>query len=230
MASLKVRVGIAGTGFIGGVHARSARLAGARIVGVAASSAENATAAANPSTPASGASAEELVRDPEVDVVHICTPNHLHFPLAKAALAAGKHVVCEKPLALDAAGAQRLGSRPPSRAGRCRPVRLPLLPHGARGAGADRAGETGRCTSCTAPTSRTGCVAPRTTTGGWTKAWVGRAGVRGHRSHWCDLVEFVTVQRVVRISARTLTTVSNESATRGGRPSPALMAPASCGR
>ena len=48
------------------------------------------------------------MRDPDIDVVHICTPNHLHLPLAEAALAAGKHVICEKPLALDAAGAQQL--------------------------------------------------------------------------------------------------------------------------
>src|SRR5215208_6323440 len=105
----ELRVGIAGTGFIGGVHARSARLAGARIVAVAASSPENAAAAAaglhaDRALP----SADELVHDPEVDVVHICAPNHLHQPLAEAALAAGKHVVCEKPLALDADGAERL--------------------------------------------------------------------------------------------------------------------------
>ena len=48
------------------------------------------------------------MQDPELDVVHICTPNHLHEPLAAAALAAGKHVVCEKPLAMDAAGAELL--------------------------------------------------------------------------------------------------------------------------
>ena len=104
-----LRAAIAGTGFIGGVHARSARLAGATIAGVAASSPERAAEAAA----ALGAerafdSAEEMVRDPDVDVVHICTPNHLHLPLAEAALAAGKHVICEKPLALDGAGAQRL--------------------------------------------------------------------------------------------------------------------------
>jgi predicted dehydrogenase len=105
----ELRVGIAGTGFIGGVHARSARLAGARVVAVAASSPESAAAAAaelhaDRALP----SADELVHDPEVDVVHICTPNHLHQPLAEIALAAGKHVVCEKPLALDADGAERL--------------------------------------------------------------------------------------------------------------------------
>jgi predicted dehydrogenase len=48
-------------------------------------------------------SLEDLVNDPSVDVVHVCTPNHLHFEQAKAALGAGKHVMCEKPLAMDTA-------------------------------------------------------------------------------------------------------------------------------
>jgi predicted dehydrogenase len=46
-------------------------------------------------------SAEEMLGDPDIEVVHITSPNHLHFPHAKAALLAGKHVVCEKPLAMD---------------------------------------------------------------------------------------------------------------------------------
>src|SRR3954447_588775 len=102
-----VRVAIAGTGFIGAVHARSARLAGASLVGVAASSPESARRA----QAALGAqrafdSAEEMVVADDIDVVHICTPNHLHVPLAEAALAAGKHVILEKPIAMDAQGAR----------------------------------------------------------------------------------------------------------------------------
>ena len=136
MGSEQLRVGIAGTGFIGGVHARSARLAGARVVAVAASSSKSAEAAAAAlGAERAAPSAEELVQDPELDVVHICTPNHLHQPLAEAALAAGKHVVCEKPLAMDAAGAElaRGGGRrgePPGRGS----VRVPLLPDRSRGA------------------------------------------------------------------------------------------------
>ena len=42
-----------------------------------------------------------IVADPRIDVVDICTPNHLHAEMALAAIAAGKHVYCEKPLALD---------------------------------------------------------------------------------------------------------------------------------
>src|SRR6476659_1921730 len=106
-----VRVAIAGTGFIGAVHARSARLAGASLVGVAASSPESARRA----QAALGAdrafdSADEMVAADGIDVVHICTPNHLHVPLAEAALAAGKHVILEKPIALDAAGANELAA------------------------------------------------------------------------------------------------------------------------
>src|ERR687893_456069 len=104
-----LRVAIAGAGFIGGVHARSARLAGAHLVGASASSPERAADAAL----AFGAerafeSSEALVEADDVELVHICTPNHLHLPLAETALARGKHVICEKPLALDAAGAARL--------------------------------------------------------------------------------------------------------------------------
>src|SRR3954451_15456011 len=106
-----VRVAIAGTGFIGAVHARSARLAGASLVGVAASTPESGRRAAA----ALGAErafddAQALVEADGIDVVHICTPNHLHVPLAEAALAAGKHVICEKPLALDAGAAAGLAA------------------------------------------------------------------------------------------------------------------------
>src|SRR3954447_26126754 len=109
MTGSELRVGIAGTGFIGAVHARSARLAGARLVGVAASTPSRAERAAA----ALGAerafdTAEQLVASADDDVVHVCTPNHLHVALAQAALAAGKHVICEKPIALDGAGAQAL--------------------------------------------------------------------------------------------------------------------------
>ena len=43
---------------------------------------------------------EEMLADPDIDVVHLATPNYLHHPHAKAALLAGKHVICEKPLAM----------------------------------------------------------------------------------------------------------------------------------
>src|SRR3954469_25130676 len=112
-----VRVAIAGTGFIGAVHARSARLAGASLVGVAASTPESSRrAAAALGAERAFENSEALVTAEDVDVVHICTPNHLHVPLAEAALAAGKHVICEKPIALDGAGGRAWPTaRPPGR-------------------------------------------------------------------------------------------------------------------
>src|SRR5688572_25731363 len=103
---MPLQAGIVGTGFIGRIHARSAVLAGAHLAGVAASSPASARAAADElGADRAFDSADELVRDHGVDVVHVCTPNNLHLPLAEAALAAGKHVICEKPLAVDVAGA-----------------------------------------------------------------------------------------------------------------------------
>ena len=108
LSDRRLGAAIVGAGFIGAVHARSARLAGARLAGVATSTPERSReAAARLGAPAFD-DAEALVTAPDVDVVHLCTPNHLHAPLAMSALAAGKHVVCEKPLALDAREAAAL--------------------------------------------------------------------------------------------------------------------------
>src|SRR5688500_12144940 len=87
-----VRAGVIGAGFIGAVHARAVRRAGGRIVGVAASSARSSEqAAARLGAERAFPSAEALALSSDVDVVHICTPNDLHVPLAEAALDAGKH-------------------------------------------------------------------------------------------------------------------------------------------
>ena len=133
------RVGVIGAGFIGEVHARALRRAGARLVGVAASSPDTTDEAVARLGAERGFAPEELATSPDVDVVHICTPNHLHAPLALAALEAGKHVVCEKPLATDPATAAGPGGRRrPGGHRRHGAVRLPLLPDGPRGAGPGR--------------------------------------------------------------------------------------------
>jgi predicted dehydrogenase len=51
---------------------------------------------------------KEALADPDVSVVHICTPNQFHYPIARDALAAGKHVICEKPMAMSTAEADDL--------------------------------------------------------------------------------------------------------------------------
>jgi predicted dehydrogenase len=98
--SKPLRAAVVGTGFIGRVHVRCARLAGAEVVGVAASTPERSTEAAQSmQVPRGYASGLEAARDKDVDVIHICTPNSYHMEVAQAALESGKHVICEKPLA-----------------------------------------------------------------------------------------------------------------------------------
>jgi len=100
-----LRAAVAGTGFIGAVHVEALRRLGVQVVGVCASTLERAAAK---SLAAAYESFEALLADDRVDVVHITTPNHLHHGQASAALAAGKHVVCEKPLAVSSAESAEL--------------------------------------------------------------------------------------------------------------------------
>jgi predicted dehydrogenase len=95
---------VIGTGFIGAVHVEALRRLGVQVYGVVGSSHARATErAAALGLPPAYPSFEAMLADPRVDVVHITSPNHLHYPQASAALAAGKHVVCEKPLAMTSA-------------------------------------------------------------------------------------------------------------------------------
>jgi predicted dehydrogenase len=97
-----IKAAVVGTGFIGVVHVEALRRLGVEVTGVVGSSperaAEKARAAALPSP---YPSFEAMLDDPAVEVVHLTTPNHLHHPQVRDVLAAGKHVVCEKPLAMN---------------------------------------------------------------------------------------------------------------------------------
>src|ERR687888_2810110 len=93
----KLKAGVVGTGFVGVVHVEALRRLGIEVLGVVGSTPERA--AAKGIAPVSP-SYEALLEDDRLDVVHITTPNYLHYPQVKQALAAGKHVICEKPLAL----------------------------------------------------------------------------------------------------------------------------------
>lgn len=95
---------VIGTGFIGTVHIWALRRLGVRVEGVLGSSPERgAERAAEIGVARAYESLDQLLSDPAVDVVHVTSPNHAHYPQVKAILAAGKHVVCEKPLAMTAA-------------------------------------------------------------------------------------------------------------------------------
>jgi len=102
-------VGVVGTGFIGPVHIEALRRLGIHVKGIVGSSAGRAaskTKALHLDTVYD--SFEAMIADSDIRVVHITSPNHLHHPQAKAALLAGKHVVCEKPLAMNASESAEL--------------------------------------------------------------------------------------------------------------------------
>jgi predicted dehydrogenase len=106
----RIGMGIVGAGFVGPHHVDAVRRLGfVDIVAVAGSSEASAKAKAD----ALGArkaygNYEALLDDPDVDVVHNATPNYLHYPVNAAAIAKGKHVVSDKPLAMTAAEAKQL--------------------------------------------------------------------------------------------------------------------------
>jgi predicted dehydrogenase len=199
-----LRAGIVGAGFVGRIHARSARLAGARIAAVAASTPERSTEAREELGAERGfASAEELVTSDAVDVVHICTPNHLHLPLALAAIEAGKQVICEKPVGLDAAEAREL-TAVAEEAGVLLTVPFVYRYY----------------PSVRELRARLDAAAPaHLLTGGYLQDWLLDANDYNWRvdpelggpsrafadigSHWCDLVEFVSGQRIASLVART---------------------------
>jgi predicted dehydrogenase len=104
-----IGVGVAGTGFIGPAHIEALRRNGIRVLGLAENTKEKAEQrAAELGIPRLYGSLDGMLADSDIDVVHLATPNYLHHPHAKAALLAGKHVVCEKPLAMNTAESAEL--------------------------------------------------------------------------------------------------------------------------
>jgi predicted dehydrogenase len=105
MSLTHLRAGVIGTGFIGPVHIEALKRLGVQVVAVCDTDANAAAAAARFGipNPIGDFQYQRLVEHPEVDVVHVASPNRLHAEHSLAALAAGKHVVCEKPLAMTSA-------------------------------------------------------------------------------------------------------------------------------
>jgi predicted dehydrogenase len=204
----RLRAAIAGVGFIGPVHLRAARLANAEIVGISgADPARARAAAAGLGVDRVFESSEALATDPHVDVVHICTPNHAHADLARLAIEAGKHVVCEKPLATTAAAAAELVVLA-KRAGVVAAVpfvyRFHPVVREARGRVTD--GQAGAIHLIHGSYLQDWLASPDDynwrvdhVLGGPSRAFADIG------THWCDLVEFVSGHRIARISARTVT-------------------------
>jgi len=197
-------VAIAGAGMIARVHVDAARRAGAHVVGVSASTPDRGKAAAQRlGVHRSFDSSEELATSDEVDVVHVCTPNALHSGLVRLALEAGKHVVCEKPLATTAADAQDLTDLA-ERSGLVAAVPFVYRYHPMAAEARARV--------------HSGSAGPiRLIHGHYLQDWLSEPGDNNWRvdpaaggesrafadigSHWCDLVEWVTGHRISELTA-----------------------------
>jgi predicted dehydrogenase len=106
---MKPNAAVIGLGFVGRAHVESLRRLGIPVRGALGGSAETTTATCKSlNLERAYASLDELAADPAIDVVHLCTPNYLHFDQAGRLLRAGKHVLCEKPLTMDSAESELL--------------------------------------------------------------------------------------------------------------------------
>src|SRR5215210_4805407 len=104
----RVKTAVIGTGFMGKVHSEAIRRLGhVDIVAVAAGSAQDAASfGTSIGVDRTTGDYKELLADSTIEAVHVCTPNALHYPVSKAALEAGKAVLCEKPLSMSVSEAQ----------------------------------------------------------------------------------------------------------------------------
>ncbi len=199
----RIKVGLIGTGYIGVVHLEMLRrIPEAEIVAIADPNRDLAGRAAERlGIGRIYADADALLADPEIEVVHNCAPNNVHFDLNRKAILAGKDILSEKPLSLDAAESAEL-------------VRL--------------AGERGTLTAinfcyryypvvqeAAARVRRGDLGEVRAFLGHFLQDWLfydtdyswrldaavaGRANVVADLgSHWCDLVQFVTGQKIVEV-------------------------------
>ena len=199
-----LRIGVVGTGFAASSHVEALRrVPGATLAGVAASSPEKGEqAAAALAAERAFRDWRELIADPSVEVVHNCTPNDLHYEVNAATLEAGKHLLSEKPLALNASETAALAERAASAgvvAGVCFNYRHYPLVRELKELLAESDGS------------------PHLVRGAYLQDWLleetdwnwrvepARAGasraVGDIGSHWLDLAEHVTGDRVIAVCA-----------------------------
>ncbi len=216
----KFKIGLIGAGYIGLVHLEMLRrLLDVEVVAVADSDPKRVRAAAERfGIPQEYGRGEDLIADPEVEVIHNCTPNLLHFELNRKAILAGKDIVSEKPLSLDSRESAKL-------------VRL--------------AREHGTLTAINfcyryypvvqeaAARARSGALGEvRAFLGHFLQDWLfyetdyswrldpavaGRANVIADLgSHWCDLIQFITGRKIVEVMAELHTCVPKRRKPKSG--------------
>jgi len=205
----KIKAGIIGTGFIGPAHVEALRRLGfVEVAAVAERGQDLAQRKADElSIPKAYGDYKQLLADPEIQVVHNCTPNHLHFEVNRDILAAKKHVVSEKPLAMNSRESREL-VKLANAAGVVHAIDfnyryMPLVQQ-ARAMCAN--GDVGRVLAVH---------------GSYLQDWLFKdtdwnwrlvpemsgdsRAIADIGSHWCDLIQFITGLRIVRVMADLVT-------------------------
>jgi predicted dehydrogenase len=200
-----IKAGIIGTGFIGPAHVEAARRLGfVQMIALCEANDELArTKAAALSIPKSYGSVDAFLADKDVEVVHNCTPNHVHFDISKKIMAAGKHVISEKPLAMTTTESKQLVALA-AKAGVVNAIDFnyryyPLVQEAKAMVESGRLGELFHVT------------------GSYTQDWLYLAtdwnwrlvpefsgqsrAVADIGSHWCDCIQFITGHKIVNVCA-----------------------------
>jgi predicted dehydrogenase len=212
-------VAVVGTGFIGPVHVEGLRRAGQRVVGILGSSPEKSRqAAAALGLETAYSDLDEVLSDPRVAAVHLTTPNRFHFEQASRVLAARKHVLCEKPLAMNSqetAQLVQLARQAGVAAGVAYNIRFYPLCHEA--AARIRAREIGQVLHITGNYAQDWLL--KETDFNW-RIQASEGGelraVADIGTHWLDLVQFLTGERIVAVCADLYTVYPVRLAPTGG--------------
>lgn len=199
-----IRAGVVGVGFIGVAHVEALRRLGVEVAGVVGSTPERARA----KTETTGVdhvydTVADMAADPAIDVIHVASPNYAHADQVRTVLEAGKHVVCEKPLALTSDDTADLVARA-DRSGLVNAVcfNIRFYPANHQAMAMVAAGDIGE---------------PRLITGSYHQDWLlletdwnwrlqpeeggELRAVADIGSHWLDLARFISGKRIVEVMA-----------------------------
>jgi predicted dehydrogenase len=200
-----IKAGIIGTGFIGPAHVEAARRLGfVEMVALCEANDELARMkAAALGIPRAFGSVDAFLADRELEVVHNCTPNHVHFEIGKKILAAGKHVISEKPLAMTTKESKELVALA-AKAGVVNAIDFnyrgyPLVQEAKAMVESGKVGELYHVTG-----SYMQDWLYLSTDWNWrlVPEFSGESrAVADIGSHWCDAVQFITGHKIVKVCA-----------------------------
>ena len=202
----RLRAGILGGGFMAQVHARAIRDSSHDVVALASSSLESGTRAANKLNIATVfGSWQELIASPDIDVVHICTPNVFHAEMAIGAARANKHIVCEKPIAVSYPQAVEMAFEvEKSGVGFAVPFAYRFYPIVRELRSRIQEGQLGTLHLIHGSYLQDWLADPGSTN--WRVDSVSSGRSRAFAdigTHWCDLMEFVSGDHITRLMANT---------------------------